>query len=109
MNSKIIFVSFICFGSGLSSVAFSKPMSAPKDIKYTISPLFGYETVFRATPSPHTATRAMYGARLTVGSDTISGELEYTKSSDTENFLVAPEKIVTNDDKLKLDFVQHIA
>ncbi len=77
-------------------------MSAPKDMKYTISPLFGYETVFRATPTPHTATHAMYGARLTVGSDAISGELEYTKSSDTENFLVAPEKVVTNDDKLKL-------
>lgn len=102
MNSKIVFASFICIGSVLGSVAFSRPMAAPKDIKYTISPLFGYETVFRATPTPHTATRAMYGARLTVGSDIISGELEYTKSSDTENFLVAPEKIVTNDDKLKL-------
>jgi hypothetical protein len=98
MNSKILLMSILGFGT----IAFSKPSAAPKGIKYTVSPLFGYETVFRATPTPHTATHAMYGARLTVGSDAISGELEYTKSSDTENFLVAPEKVVTNDDKLKL-------
>lgn len=86
----------------VSSVGLSKSMSAPGGIKYTISPLFGYETVFKATPTPHTTTRTMYGARLTAGTDLVSGELEYTKASDTENFLVAPEKIVTDDEKLKL-------
>lgn len=74
----------------------------PKDIKYTISPLFGYESVFRATPTPHTLTHTMYGARLTAGTDLISGELEYTKGSDTENFLVAPQLIATDDEKVKL-------
>ncbi len=99
MTMKKIALSTICL---LSSMALARPASMPKDIKYTVSPLFGYETVFRATPTPHTATHAMYGARLTIGSDSISGELEYTKSSDTENFMTTPEKIVTNDDKLKL-------
>jgi hypothetical protein len=87
---------------GFSPVAFSKSFSASKGLQYTISPLFGYETVFRATPTPHTVTHAMYGARLTAGTDIASGELEYTKSSDTENFLTAPEKIVTDSENLKL-------
>lgn len=99
MTFNKIILSTICL---LSSLTFARPAAMPKDIKYTVSPLFGYETVFRATPTPHTATHSMYGARLTIGSDSISGELEYTKSSDTENFITAPEKIVTNDDKIKL-------
>lgn len=76
--------------------------SMPKDIKYTISPIFGYETVFRATPTAHTLTHTIYGARVTAGTDLISGELEYTKGSDTENFLVAPQLIVTDEEKAKL-------
>lgn len=73
-----------------------------KDVKYTISPLFGFETVYRDTPTPHTTTHTMYGARVTAGVDIISAELEYTKGSDTENFTAAPEKIATTDEKAKL-------
>lgn len=76
--------------------------SGMKNITYTISPLLGYETVFRSTPTPHTATHAMYGARLTVGSDLISGELEYTNGSDTENYSVAPQSVKSTDEKVKL-------
>jgi hypothetical protein len=85
-----------------SAVSFAKMSSSSSGIKYTISPLFGYETVFKATPTPHTLTRMMYGARLTTGIDLISAELEYTKGNDTENFLTAPQKIETTDEKLKL-------
>lgn len=86
----------------LGSVALAKGSMSTKDVKYTVSPLFGYETIFRTTPTPHTLTRTMYGVRLTAGTDIFSGEAEYTKGTDTENFLVAPEKIVTDDEKLKL-------
>jgi hypothetical protein len=74
----------------------------PAGVKYTISPIVGYETVFRTLPTPHTATRTIFGARLTAGTDIASGELEYTKGKDTELYAVAPEKIVTDDEKLKL-------
>lgn len=67
-SKKIILLTIMTLTCGLGSFAFAKPAAKTKDIKYTISPLFGYETVFRATPTPHTATRSMYGARLTVGS-----------------------------------------
>lgn len=83
----------------ISSVSWS---ISEKDVKYTISPLFGFETVYRDTPTPHTATHTMYGARATAGVDMISAELEYTKGSDTENFAVAPEKITNTDEKAKL-------
>jgi hypothetical protein len=86
----------------IGSTSFAQKKSAPKDIKYTISPIVGYETVYRLAPTPHTSTRVIYGARLTAGVDLISGELEYTKGSDTELYLAAPEKIVTDDEKVKL-------
>lgn len=71
-------------------------------INYTIEPIVGYETVFRALPTPHTSTRLIYGARISAGVSLISGELEYTKGQDTENYLVAPEKVTNYDEKLKL-------
>jgi hypothetical protein len=99
---KIFLVTLSVLSPILTSSAFAKAPVSANGIKYTISPLFGYETVFKATPTPHTSTRTMYGARLTAGIDVISGELEYTKGNDTENFLVAPQKIETTDEKLKL-------
>ena len=73
-----------------------------KDLKVSLEPLAGFETLYRPYPSPHTLTRTMYGARIIVGSELLSGEAEYTKGNDIENFLTAPEKIETKDDKYKL-------
>lgn len=73
-----------------------------KGAGYRIEPIIGYETVYRDTPAPHTVTRTMIGGRIVLGSDLISGELEYTKGSDTENFSTAPEKIYSEDEKAKL-------
>lgn len=99
-NSLVIFSSAVLFVT--PNLFAQSKRSLPKDMKYTVEPLFGYETLFRPTPSPHTVTRTMYGVRLTIGSDLVSGEAEYTKGNDTENFLTAPEKIETQDDKYKL-------
>lgn len=85
---------------GTQSLAASFTLS--KGNGYNIEPLYGYETVYRDYPTPHLQTRAMYGARVTLGVDILSAELEYTRSSDTETFSTAPETIKTDDEKLKL-------
>lgn len=99
MKMNILFIVTSAFISSASWAASSPSM---KDVKYTISPLFGFETVYRDTPTPHTATHMMYGARVTAGIPMVSAELEYTKGSDTENFAVAPEKVSYTDEKVKL-------
>lgn len=85
-----------------SGVASAASFTLSKGAGYKIEPLYGYETVFRDYPTPHLNTRMMYGARVTAGSDILSGELEYTKASDIEDFATAPEKIKIDDEKLKL-------
>ncbi|MFM6927697.1 MAG: hypothetical protein ACKOX6_04495 [Bdellovibrio sp.] len=85
---------------GSQSLAASFTLS--KGNGYTIEPLYGYETVFRDYPTAHLQTRAMYGARVTLGADILSAELEYMKASDTENFSTAPQTIKIDDEKLKL-------
>ena len=67
-----------------------------------LEPIVGYETLYRDTPTPHTTTRTVVGARVVAGIDLISAEVEYTKGSDTENFSTAPEKIFSEDEKAKL-------
>ena len=99
MLKKYLYLCFIF--TVFPTITFAK-VSAPKDLKYTVSPIVGYETVFRAYPTPHTLTHMIYGARLTAGIDIASAEVEYTKGSDTENYLVAPQEIKTNQEKLKL-------
>ena len=73
-----------------------------KDLGLKIEPLYGYETIFRTNPTPHTSTRSFYGARVAAGQDILSGELEYTKGADTENYSTAPETIRNEDEKAKL-------
>ncbi len=73
-----------------------------KDFTYTVQPLLGFETVYRSNPRPHTVTQMMYGVRLTGGVDILSAEIEYTKSTGSETFQTAPEKITSTDEKLKL-------
>jgi hypothetical protein len=95
-----LFLASLLFFTALLTYA-QKPFS-DKDITYKIAPLFGFETVYRTSPTPHTSTHMMYGARATIGVDRISGELEVTRGTDTENYTVAPQKVSYIDDKLKL-------
>lgn len=73
-----------------------------KGAGYQIEPIYGYETVFRDYPNDHLTTHMLYGLRLTAGVDLLSVEAEYTKSSDTEDYSTAPEKIKTDDENYKL-------
>lgn len=85
-----------------SSVASARQFTLVKGSGYAIEPLYGYETVYRSSPSPHIATRAMYGVRLSAGVDLLSGEAEYSRASDTETFSGAPEKVYHEDENYKL-------
>jgi hypothetical protein len=92
--------------AGFASVnsALAAQFTLAKGTGYKIEPLFGIETVYRDYPSAHLQTRSMYGARLSLGVDIFSIETEYTKASDTEDYSTAPEKVKTDDERLKLGF-----
>jgi hypothetical protein len=87
---------------GLSSAALANKQVSVSGLGMKIEPILGYETVYRDTPSPHTATRAIYGGRASAGVDLLALEIEYTRGADTENFATAPEKIYTSDEKGKV-------
>lgn len=74
----------------------------PSEVTYRLEPIAGLETVYRNTPTPHTSTRSIYGARLVAGATWLSAEAEYTKGQDTENYSNTPESIINKDDKYKL-------
>lgn len=86
----------------VGSLASARSFTLTQGTGYTVEPLYGYETIYRNTPTPHTQTRAMYGLRLTLGVDLLSLEAEYAKASDTENYAAAPEKVYTEDENYKL-------
>lgn len=85
-----------------SSVASARQFTLVKGAGYAVEPLYGYETIYRSSPTPHLATRAMYGVRLSAGVDLLSGEAEYTRASDTETYSGSPEKIYHEDERYKL-------
>lgn len=86
----------------ICSTASARKFTLVQGAGYAIEPLYGYETVYRATPTPHLATRALYGVRVTAGKDILSAEAEYSKASDTENYQAAPEKVYHEDENYKL-------
>lgn len=71
-------------------------------LNYSISPLYGYETVYRNSPSPHITTTSLYGLRVTAGVDLLSLEAEYSKGTDNETFSTAPEQVKYEDENYKL-------
>jgi hypothetical protein len=73
-----------------------------RNFVYRIEPIIGLEQVYRSTPTAHTVNRTVYGVRGAVGTDRLSGEIEFITGQDTENFSTAPQKITNKDDKLKL-------
>jgi hypothetical protein len=102
MNITFLTRFILILGIFQGTQALAASFTLAKGSGYTLEPLYGYETIFRDYPTPHLQTRAMYGARVTLGADILSAELEYTKASDTENFSTAPETIKIDDEKLKL-------
>lgn len=55
-------------------------------VEVEVEPIIGYEREQKLLPEPRTTETILYGARLTAGIPMVSGELEYTTSTDTESF-----------------------
>lgn len=72
-----------------------------RTISYKVEPIFGYEQSYRSTPTAHTTNVAVYGIRFVLGTDRLAFEGEYTKSEDTENYSLAPQKITNKNDEFK--------
>ncbi|WP_413578163.1 hypothetical protein ACLVWU_06435 [Bdellovibrio sp. HCB290] len=94
----IVLLAGIAGASSASAASFT----LAKGTGYRIEPLYGIETVYRDYPTAHLQTRSMYGLRLSLGVDLLSLETEYSKASDTEDFSTAPEKVKTDDERLKV-------
>jgi hypothetical protein len=73
-----------------------------KDVQLHVEPVVGYEKAYKATPSPHTNLRFLYGLRATAGYSILSGELEATRASDTEAYPVDSKVIDETSEKVKV-------
>jgi len=76
--------------------------SALAQLRFSISPIVGYEDIQKVLPYQHRTTRLFYGARVTAGFLMLSGEGEYTRANDTEVFSSPAETMTEQADKLKL-------
>ena len=65
-------------------------------------PVVGYERAFKATPTPHTNLRFLYGFRAVAGYSLLSGELEATRAGDSESYPADAKIIDETSDKLKV-------
>jgi hypothetical protein len=73
-----------------------------QDVNLQVEPIVGYEKAFKATPTPHTNLRFMYGLRAVAGYSILSGELEATRASDSEAYPEDLKVIDETSDKIKL-------
>jgi hypothetical protein len=95
----------------LAGAANAKPMASPEprssgpglnSFPIAIEPIIGVETTYDATPTPHTSTRTIYGARLSAGPQYLAIEAEYTKGGNEENYSVAPQTVKHDVEAAKL-------
>lgn len=94
-----VLIAVLHFGLSLQAAARVNLSNNPA---VQIMPIVGYETVYRDSPTPHTSTRLIYGASVTYGVPYLSGEAEYTRANDIENYVTAPQSIKNEDENLKL-------
>lgn len=98
-------VRFLIVVAGISAghlASAGQHISLSGDSALQIMPIVGFETVYRDTPTPHTSTNFIYGLRLGYGTAALTGEAEYTRGTDTENYTTAPQQIKHDEEKLKL-------
>ncbi len=89
---------FLCFGLFL----FSQSATAADDW-FTIEPLYGFERVQKFYPLPaRYRTRSFLGVRAILGPRLLSGEVEVTHASDTEEFPDQDLKVKETSKKGKL-------
>jgi hypothetical protein len=74
----------------------------PPSVSVSVVPIVGYQRSQRVTPTPHTHDHLIYGARLTVGVPYLSGEAEYTRGTDSEDFPTQGVSTRDTDEALKI-------
>jgi hypothetical protein len=99
ISKSLVVVALVSLQSVANARAY---LDLASDPALKIMPIAGYETVYRDSPTPHTSTNVIYGLRLSYGVPALSGEAEYTRGNDVENYTVAPERIHYEDEKAKL-------
>jgi hypothetical protein len=62
----------------------------------SVEPIIGYERVQKFLPTQHTHERLVYGLRVVAGLPLISAEGEYTRATDSEDF-VSPTAMTIKD------------
>ena len=75
---------------------------AAEKVQYTVQPLAGFEIVEKEIPDLHSKIRFMYGARITGGYRQFAGEVEGTRATDREDFLLQSLSIEDRTDRVKL-------
>lgn len=71
---------------------------------YTVKfePIVGYDRDYRTDPEPRTRIALTYGGRAIAGYKQLSGEFEYTRTDDTEQFSNLGNSTRTETNKVKL-------
>jgi len=76
--------------------------AAISGLTYTVQPLVGFELDEKNVPTPHTHLSLMYGARVTGGYRVLSGEVEGTRSTSREDFVLPTLSVEDTTDRVKL-------
>ena len=97
---KTIYVLVALLSFGFVSARSAHAVASPVTIG--VEPIIGYERVQKFVPERHTKDRLTYGARVTAGIPLVSGEAEYTRGTDTEDFPAQALTTKDMDDKLKV-------
>ena len=104
-NYSVRIVFAFALASFQSATTLAASVNLSSDPALRVMPIVGYETIFRDSPTPHTSSRLIYGLRVSYGIPALSGEAEYTRGNDVENYTTAPERIRNEDENLKLGLV----
>lgn len=94
---RVLFFAFL-----LAAVTYGRPSSKRSGFTSNLEPIVGYERVTKLVPTPHTKDRLIYGMRFTFGVPLLSGEAEYTRAMDTEDYPETNFSTKDTTDKVKL-------
>ncbi len=95
-------VLFSAFLFSMQTFAAPKESISTDENVLRLEPILGVQQIYRDTPTPHTATQTIFGARLIYGQQILAGELEYSQGNSTEKFSAAPQKVYIRSEQIKL-------
>jgi hypothetical protein len=102
-HTRFLFPAFVALLAASPTLA---QAAMPAGLQVTIEPIIGYERVQKLAPTPHARNHLIYGARARAGLPLISGEAEYTRGQDREDFPgQALSSVQDTDERLKVGLV----